>query len=119
MRDYILVVDDDPTVRLVLTDALEDAGFSVRSALWGPDALQFCCWRAPVVMILGLTTRPHEHITFMRDLDAQRIAPFPVIVVSPQDDLHFREHTRGQFLHVPMELEWLVEKVRGLMPPDC
>jgi CheY-like chemotaxis protein len=36
----ILVVDDDPDIRLSLIDTLEDEGFAVTSAAHGLDALQ-------------------------------------------------------------------------------
>ncbi|MCX7735348.1 MAG: hypothetical protein N2319_01425 [Candidatus Kapabacteria bacterium] len=44
MEDYsskkILIVDDEPDVRLYLKSALEDYGFSVETAVDGFDALK-------------------------------------------------------------------------------
>jgi CheY-like chemotaxis protein len=38
----ILVVEDDPLVRIVAVEALQDAGFEVVEAENGPDALKHC-----------------------------------------------------------------------------
>jgi DNA-binding response OmpR family regulator len=45
-RGWILVVDDDPNIRLLLTATLELEGFEVQTAPDGATALELCARRA-------------------------------------------------------------------------
>lgn len=52
MRQRILVVDDDPTLRETLTEVLREDGFEVRSARDGREALdQLDGWTADLVVL--------------------------------------------------------------------
>jgi DNA-binding response OmpR family regulator len=50
----VLVVDDDPDIRIMLRFALEDVGFDVRLAADGVEALAALRERAPDCMVLDL-----------------------------------------------------------------
>ena len=50
----VLIVDDDPDIRMMLRFALEDAGFEVRTASDGVEALAALRERTPDCMVLDL-----------------------------------------------------------------
>ena len=50
----VLIVDDDPDIRMMLRFALEDVGFDVRLATDGVEALAALRERAPECMVLDL-----------------------------------------------------------------
>lgn len=119
MRRYILVVDDDPAVRMILTDLLEDAGFAVRSAANTLDALEFCHRRMPALLITGLNIPGRSGARLVRELDASGLPPFPVLVLSPREDLGLPEEPADRPMErVPMHLDRLLAKVRVLVPPE-
>ena len=53
-RPAVLVVDDDPDVRQVVSWALEDAGFDVQTAQDGPAAMSRAAFRRPAVVVLDI-----------------------------------------------------------------
>jgi CheY-like chemotaxis protein len=48
----ILLVDDDPAVRMLLSDALTSAGYTVSTAASGPQALRLVEAEAPDLVIM-------------------------------------------------------------------
>ena len=115
-QDYILVVDDDPGIRLVLTDLLEDEGFAVRVAVDGEDALRYCETRLPMLLITDLEMPHLSGVALIRELDARKLGAFPVIIISGKPNL--AEGIRNYADHLepkPMDLERLLRQVRGLL----
>lgn len=53
-KQRILVVDDDPTVRTLLSEHLKTLGYEVATAANGEEALALCAQRRPDLMILDL-----------------------------------------------------------------
>ena len=51
---WILIVDDDPIVRSLMRDALEDEGFSVVEAEDGVEACRVCEERVPVLLVVDV-----------------------------------------------------------------
>lgn len=47
----VLVVEDDPLIRDMVVDALQDEGFEVLQAADGPEALSWCRQRAADVLV--------------------------------------------------------------------
>ena len=81
----VLVVDDEPSVALVLRDALADLGYEVRIAVSGREALASAgdFQPATVLLDLKLPDLPGESV-----IDAlRREAPaVPIVVVSGNSD---------------------------------
>jgi chemosensory pili system protein ChpA (sensor histidine kinase/response regulator) len=48
----VLIVDDDPVVRSLMQDALEDDGYAVVEAADGVEALQRCQEEVPLLVIV-------------------------------------------------------------------
>lgn len=49
----MLVVDDEPTVRMLLTEVLRDAGYQVMEACDGPSALKILATDQPIDLLIS------------------------------------------------------------------
>lgn len=86
----ILIVDDEPDVRLYLKSALEDYGFSVETAVDGFDALEKMEKFTPDLISLDLVMPKHSGIKFYRDIKKRKEwSKIPVLIVTghAKDDL--------------------------------
>jgi CheY-like chemotaxis protein len=79
----VLVVEDDPSIREVISDVLEDKGFRVLPAANGSDALLQLDTVRPDVMVLDLLMPVMHGWAFMETyLQKTGGAPIPIVVVS-------------------------------------
>jgi CheY-like chemotaxis protein len=87
---HVLVVDDDPFIRDVIAELLEDEGYAVESAANGEEALLVLQQRPglPCVILLDLMMPRMNGWEFRA---AQRadplLAPIPVVTISAHVDL--------------------------------
>lgn len=80
---HILVVDDEPDVRNFLAACIEDAGFNVRIAVDGMDAMEKVKEQTPDLITLDMVMPRQSGIKFMRDLRKNEDwADIPVIVIT-------------------------------------
>jgi two-component system KDP operon response regulator KdpE len=110
-RDVVLVVEDDPALRLMYRDALTAAGHSVLAVEDGLDALRILETRTPaaVVLDLGLPRLPG------RDLHKEMVAHglterVPVVVVTA-DPVGIDEADFACVLRKPIDPDQLVSTV--------
>ena len=79
----VLVVDDEPDVRNFLAACIEDAGFQVRTAVDGADALEKLQAEPPDLMTLDMVMPRVSGINLMRKLRSiEQFARLPVIVIT-------------------------------------
>jgi CheY-like chemotaxis protein len=79
----VLVVEDDASIREVISDVLHERGFRVIAAANGSDALQHLDLERPNVMILDLLMPVMHGWAFMESyLEKTGGAPIPIVVVS-------------------------------------
>lgn len=79
----VLVVDDEPDVRNFLAACIEDAGFNVRTAVDGADALEKLQAEPPDLMTLDMVMPRVSGINLMRKLRRiEQFARLPVIVIT-------------------------------------
>ena len=99
----VLVVDDEPAFREMITGHLKEVGLEVQTASNGMDALEAVNREAPDAIILDLVMPVMDGLTF---LDRLRSSPYhtglPVIVVTAKD-------------LTPEEREQLQEKASGVV----
>ncbi len=82
-RQTVLVVEDDPSIREVISDVLEDKGFLVLPAANGSDALRQLDSVRPDVMVLDLLMPVMHGWAFMETyLEKTGGSPIPIVVVS-------------------------------------
>jgi two-component system OmpR family response regulator len=114
----ILVVDDEPTIRELVADALREAGYDVDTAANGADALQRMRRHAPDAIVLDLmmpTLDGHGFVELMR-LNP-RFAAIPVLVVTATYAAYEAAERLGASacLTKPFELDELVSAVARLV----
>ncbi len=79
----ILVVDDEPNVRVFLQTALEDAGFNVVTAADGDEALEIINTRMPDFISLDLVMPKRSGPRLLRHLKKHKeLARIPVLIVT-------------------------------------
>jgi CheY-like chemotaxis protein len=106
-----LVVDDDASIRELLSTALEDEGFEVVPATNGQDALAVCeRWR-PDVIVLDLMMPVMDGWTFAKRLRERD--EIPIVVLSAATDLARHAKTVGaaDVVGKPFDLDQLLPKV--------
>ena len=85
-RGPILVVDDDPDVRKLLEHELVSAGYRVRSAAGGSEALEMLRGERPAAMLLDLAMpAPDGFEVLYRVRQDPALADLPVIVVTARE----------------------------------
>ena len=80
MQRTVLVVDDDPHIRDLLTFALGKAGLATREAGDGEAALAAIAERSPDLVILDINMPRMDGIEVCRRIRAQ--GPLPVLFLS-------------------------------------
>ena len=123
-RKYVLVVDDEPDVRSYLKSALEDAGFVVRTACDGLEALDMIRRGPPDLISLDLVMPRHSGAKLYRELQKTReFSKIPVLIVTghARDELgrtDFEEMTMsgpGVYLEKPVHPASYVSAVCRLL----
>ncbi len=113
----VLIVDDDPFIRSMLAELLEDEGFSVASAGDGEEALAYLQQQPlqPCLIVLDLMMprmNGWEFRTAQRNMPA--LAAIPVITISAYADLLSGVPALDAAAHFPkpIDLDRLVEMVQ-------
>jgi len=123
-QKYVLVVDDEPDVRVYLSSALEDAGFLVQTACDGVEALERIRSDPPDLISLDLVMPRHSGAKLYRELQKDRnLSKIPVLVVTghARDELgrtDFKELTMsgtGIYLEKPVSPGSYLAAVRKLL----
>jgi two-component system OmpR family response regulator len=84
MQCTVLVVDDDPHIRDLLTFALQKAGLATREAADGEAALAEIALRAPDLVILDINMPRMDGIETCRRIRAS--GDLPILFLSSRDD---------------------------------
>ncbi len=113
----VLVVDDDPEIREVVTWLLEDEGLAVETAADGQRALDCATRQRPALMVLdmGLPIISGEEVAIR--LRAHYGEPPPIIVVSADGRAAEKAARIGAraYLHKPFDIDELVRLVHGML----
>lgn len=85
---HVLVVDDDPTIRALLVQALVDDGHEADAAADGAEALVKVRAREPDMILLDLMMPGMSGADFVRACDADaRCRDVPIVILSAAYDL--------------------------------
>jgi CheY-like chemotaxis protein len=115
-RPLILLVDDDPTVRLTLARALTDRGYEVCSAADGPAAITILEGLAtlPVIAITDLHMASGSGEELARTL-ARRCPQLPVIFMTAYVAMYRAAYLPGPILEKPFRAEQLCELIASVL----
>ena len=115
-RPLILLVDDEPAVRLMMARALSAHGYEVRTAADG---------QAAITILEGLGTLPAIAITDLRmtggsgeelaRLLARRYPELPVIFMTAYVALYRTAYLPGPILEKPFRADQLCELIRSVL----
>jgi CheY-like chemotaxis protein len=113
----VLVVEDNPDIRTLLSDALADAGFEARAVENGAEALTFAAEWRPDVMILDLMMPVMDGPTFLRNRQRSPVlSTIPVMVLTAQPGHHrvLEGLDVTVVLRKPYDLDELVDAVGAI-----
>ncbi len=113
----VLVVDDDPDVRSMVSWVLADEGYSVVEAGNGRDALQAVRRAAPDTILLDLQMPVMDGWAFVRECRSDRRCDgVPIVVMSAgQRASEAARLGASDFLAKPFDLDVLLSKVAGVL----
>lgn len=114
MTQRVLVVDDEPLIRLLLRDALEDEGYDVRTAVNGVEALSLVEQEPPDLLILDLNMPELDGHGVVRGLEERGLKLFPILVFTGTTDRAIAPSVDGVALKTT-ELETLLGMVKRLL----
>jgi two-component system, OmpR family, alkaline phosphatase synthesis response regulator PhoP len=113
----VLIVDDEPKIVRLVADYLERAGFGVRSARSGEEALMRARTEAPDLVILDLGLPGVDGLDVTRSL--RRSGDLPIIMLTARDDetdkLIGLELGADDYVTKPFSPRELVARVRAVL----
>jgi two-component system, NtrC family, nitrogen regulation response regulator NtrX len=111
----ILVVDDEPGIRTLVQEILEDEGYEVRLAENGRSARQAMLDRLPDLVLLDIWMPDLDGISLLKEWVSNGQASMPVVMMSGHGTIHTAvEATRlgaFDFLEKPVPYKRLLETV--------
>ena len=107
----ILIVDDDPVVRSIMRDVLEDEGFLVTEAVDGVQALQHCRDAVPSLIVVDAVMPNMDGFELCRGLRRQAaIRHVPILMATGLDDLDSiaSAYDAGATDFISKPINWLI-----------
>ena len=120
MTKRILVVEDDDAIRHTLSDALQDAGFAVATAIDGGDALDQIDQHPPDAVLLDLMMPTMDGWRFLETCRADdRFASLPIGILSAAPLVLRTADAWGVQVAIgkPFAIDHLLEQVEQLINP--
>ena len=117
-RKTILVVEDDPALRKLFTTALALAGFEVREAPNGYEAIHSVERHPPDLIVLDLLLPGFGGLGVQQEIAERagtRLIPIIIVTGSTRELDHL---TVACVLRKPVDPDLLVETVRKCLDPD-
>ena len=116
--DHVLVVDDDPTILDLVTELLEDEGYTVQRANDGQEAWQAIIRTPPMLLVTDIRMPCMTGGELVIRLRAHGYA-FPILVMaaSPALAVPLLSFDDLEFIAKPFELELLLDGVRRYAAP--
>ncbi len=114
----LLVVDDEPSIRDLLTASLRFAGFEVHAAADGAEALRLAEQHRPDLVVLDVMLPDLDGFTVTRRL-RERGRDMPVLFLTARDELSDKINglTVGgdDYVTKPFSLEEVVARIRAVL----
>jgi two-component system OmpR family response regulator len=114
----LLVVDDEPSIRELLTASLRFAGFEVFAAADGAEALRLAEQHRPDLVVLDVMLPDFDGFTVTRKL-RERGREMPVLFLTARDDTSDKVQglTVGgdDYVTKPFSLEEVVARIRAVL----
>jgi signal transduction histidine kinase len=108
---WILIVDDDPIVRSLMRDALEDEGFTVVEAEDGAEACRVCAERLPILLVVDVIMPQMDGFELCRELRSRpETRDVPILIATGLDDSPSiaKAYDAGATDFISKPLNWLI-----------
>ena len=119
---YLLVVDDEPDIRDLVKEILEDEGYDVATAENGQTARQALRDRKPDLVLLDIWMPDVDGISLLKEWSENEGLPCPVVMMSGHGTVETAvEATRlgaWEFLEKPLSLAKLLVTVERALEAD-
>ena len=117
VRPAVLLVDDDPTLLSVLSRRVSRAGYDVRTASSGPDALRQLEQGWPSLLVVDLMMPGMDGFELCRRV--KQLADLPIIVLSAVDDSEAKisalELYAEDYVTKPFDPDELVARIQRVL----
>ena len=114
-QDHILIVDDEPDIRNLISDILADEGYSVATAANGEEACQQLNIKQPNLILLDIWMPDIDGISLMKNWNEQKLVTAPIVMMSGHGTVETAvEATRlgaKDFIEKPLSLAKLLQTV--------
>ncbi len=113
----VLVIDDDPSIRMVIRYVLGDEGYEVDQAADGQAALESISRQHPDLILLDMKMPAMDGWEFARHYRAQYGHRAPILVLTAAQDPARRGADVGaeDYLSKPFDLDVLVDRISALL----
>ena len=116
----VLIVDDDDDIRAILAFTLEDAGFEVREAADGNQAVAALAAKAPDCLVLDVMMPAFDGFGVLRSRRQSNLAPDARVILltartAERDFVRGWELGADEYLTKPFDPDELVVTVRKLL----
>ncbi len=116
----LLVVDDDPSINLLLGKFLQGKGYDVVTAWDGEEALAKAASEQPDLILLDNMMPKMDGPEVLEHLSqSEQTRNIPVIMVTGRSDKDFLDeaHKRGaaEYIVKPFDYEVLLDKITGVL----
>jgi two-component system OmpR family response regulator len=117
---YILVVDDDPDVRETIRSILDRAGYQVRTASDGQEALDLISRQTPSAVILDIIMPEMDGMEVCRQIRADPfVGKIPILFLTakgrPEDIVRGLDVGGDDYLTKPFEIIEIPARIRALL----
>lgn len=114
-RRSILIVDDDPDIRLVLEEVFREEGFAVVSAHNGAAAIRVLSWLEPTVILLDIHMPIMDGVAFATAYQARSGPHAPIVVFSTAaESSRVKAIAPASVVTKPCDLDALIATVEKL-----
>jgi len=121
-QEYILVVDDEPDIRNLISEILIDEGYSVSTAANGEEANQQLSLRQPNLILLDIWMPDIDGISLMKRWKEENLVTAPIVMMSGHGTVETAvEATRigaKDFIEKPLSSAKLLQTVTDTLAQD-
>lgn len=122
-QEHILIVDDEPDIRNLISDILADEGYSVSTAANGEEAYKQLRLKKPQLILLDIWMPDIDGLSLMKNWREEKLISAPIVMMSGHGTVETAvEATRlgaKDFIEKPLSLAKLLQTVTDtLMQSD-
>jgi len=119
MDKIALVVDDEPLIRMMISEYLEEFGFETFEAENGLEALELYHEKCPSIVVLDLRMPVMDGFEFLKKAEIAANSSCDVVVLTGQADEADKGRVKAlgakQCFIKPFDPDVLIEAVEGLL----